>query len=293
VDSDGIVWFGCGRNLCRYELGQVSVSGLKSGVPKDIWNGILTDPDGNLWIRSSTRLLTRSRHNMRFVSVKNIPEASMLGSLFLQRNGSLLVPTRNGLMRQVGRSWERIGAEHGLFVNIVSCVLDDREGSIWIGLDGSGLARWLGTNQWESWTPAEGLAGSAKRIFRSSTGILWVGTSSALQKFTYSDRPGRVWNTHNGLNGRPVRAILESSDHAIWFGTNPGRIYRLEPTSGTLHSYGAESGFRGKGVSGACWEGQRLWVATDGPIYRGAVRGVSVLFERLLPCRNPRPGNWR
>jgi signal transduction histidine kinase/ligand-binding sensor domain-containing protein len=283
VDREGAVWFGCGRDLCRYDHGKVSIVGKELGVPKDIWNAILTDHSGSLWIRSATRLLTKSRQSKQFVPIENIPEASTLGSLYSLRSGTLLVPSSQGLMRQLGTGWERIGEERGLLVSKVSCVLEDREGSVWIGLDGSGLARWLGTNQWESWTPAEGLAGSAKAIFRSSVGTLWVGTSYALQQFTRDGRPGRIWGARDGLSGRPVRAITEAPDHALWFGTNPGKIYRLDPSTGAVRSYGSESGFSGSGVSGACWDaGQRLWVATDGPIFRGVIRGSVARFERVL-----------
>jgi signal transduction histidine kinase/CheY-like chemotaxis protein/ligand-binding sensor domain-containing protein len=281
VDPEGAIWFGCGTDLCRHDHGKLTVFGKESGVPNDIWNAILTDQAGTLWIRSSTRLLTKGSRSNQFVSVK-VPEASTLGGLYLLRNGTVLIPSRFGLIRQIGTGWERIGIEHGLLVSMVSCVLEDREGSVWIGLDGSGLARWLGTNHWESWTAAEGLTGSAKTIFRSSVGTLWVGTNIALQKFTRDDRPGQIFDARNGLNGRPVRAIAEASDHTIWFGTNPGKIYRLDPVTGTVRSLGRESGFNGNGVSGFCWDaGQRLWVATDGPIFQGLVSGPSVRFERV------------
>ncbi len=285
VDPRGVVWFGCGMRLCSYENSKVSVLGEEHGLPGDVWNALLTDSQGNLWIRSSTRLLTKARLGKKFVTVSNIPEASTPGSLYLQANGTLLVPTRHGLLRQSATGWEHIGTEHGLLVSMTACVLEDREGSLWIGLDGSGLARWLGTNQWESWTSAEGLAGSAKTIFRSSVGTLWVGTDVALQQFTHDDRPGRIWNKGNGLSGTAVRAITEARDQAVWFGTNPGKVYRLDPRTAALRSYGPESGFSGNGVSGMCWDsGQRLWVTTAGPIFQTQTVGASVRFEKVVPA---------
>ncbi|HTS57861.1 MAG TPA: two-component regulator propeller domain-containing protein, partial [Terriglobales bacterium] len=70
VDPEGAVWFGCGMDLCRYDHDKVVVLGTESGVPQDIWNAILTDHSGNLWVRSSTRLLTKGRTSKRFTAVK-------------------------------------------------------------------------------------------------------------------------------------------------------------------------------------------------------------------------------
>ena len=69
--------------------------------------------------------------------------------------------------------WELVGKSRGLPTGSVQCALQDREGSIWIGLNGAGVARWLGYPYWESWTDEEGLASeNVWSLHRDHAGIL-------------------------------------------------------------------------------------------------------------------------
>ena len=62
-----------------------------------------------------------------------------------------------------------MGAEQGLTTNDISAVQQDREGSIWLGLLGSGLARWLGYNEWQSWNEHDGLSRESVWSFARDT----------------------------------------------------------------------------------------------------------------------------
>jgi len=68
--SERRVWFGCGMTRLRIPERKSVRIGRKQGVPKDIWNAIFTDHEGNLWIRSSMRLMTRSRLGRQFSEVQ-------------------------------------------------------------------------------------------------------------------------------------------------------------------------------------------------------------------------------
>lgn len=60
------------------------------------------------------------------------------------------MPTELGLARPAKDGWELIGTTQGLASGTVSSVFEDREGSIWLGLWGTGIARWLGNGRWLS-----------------------------------------------------------------------------------------------------------------------------------------------
>ena len=287
--ADGVsrLWFGCDSRLCQIDGGAVRVFGEEAGVPSDHWRAIARDGKGRLWIRSATRLLVRAEGSRQFVPVKGIPESSGVESLYVDRQGRLLVSTRLGLFRGDGTRWEQIDHRNGLLVRDTSFAMQDREGSIWIGLTGAGLARWLGSGSWEHWTESEGLAGSTvKTIYRDRSGILWVGTDTSLQRFTSSGQPGRAWGQQEGLSGSPVRSITQDASGLIWFGMCPGGVGRLNPQSGELRIFGRDAGLISDRASKLQWDRDgALWVTIlEGSVYRGKVSGGSVRFE---PVRNP------
>jgi signal transduction histidine kinase/ligand-binding sensor domain-containing protein len=284
-DTRNEVWFGCDTRLCQLAGGSVTVFGAEAGIPSDHWRAIARDGKGRLWIRSATRLLFRPKIGGLFTAVKDIPNSFSVESLYVDQQGRLLVPTRLGLVRNDGDRWERIDNRNGLSVRDTSFAMQDREGSIWIGLTGAGLARWLGGGAWEHWTESEGIAGSTvKRIYRDRSGVLWVGTDTSLQRFTPAGKPGRSWGLSQGLSGSPVRAITEDSQGSIWFGMSPGGVGRLNPRSGQLVIFGSDAGLTNDRIVGLhCDRDGVLWVtAREGPVFRVKISGRSASFEPVL-----------
>jgi len=100
VSGSGLVWYGCGRQLCRWENGSVD-SRAEWGVPDDLWGTILIDAKGNVWARSRTMLIELPRGETRFRRRdRDLPPAATEGKLLLGRDGQLWVPTIRGLARR-------------------------------------------------------------------------------------------------------------------------------------------------------------------------------------------------
>jgi signal transduction histidine kinase/ligand-binding sensor domain-containing protein/CheY-like chemotaxis protein len=287
IDPAGVAWFGCGDRVCSLGPKGLTVLGREAGVLPDQWAAILTDGEGNLWIRSLQRLLVRPRAAKSFIAPSHsVARATLSASLYLDRDGRLFVPTESGLSRLSAGRWEDMGIDQGLPVNPTCCVLEDRESSIWVGLAGAGLARWLGYEQWESWTRSEGLAGSnLQAIHCDRSGVLWVGTENGLQRIGADGKVSRAWTDRDGLAGSKVRAIVSAPGGEIWVGSSPGGVSRLDPSSGVIRRYRLGSTAEDNRVTSmALSPDGYLWVATLGALFRTAATTPAVRFERqILP----------
>jgi len=287
LDPEGVLWFGCGDKLCGKGPEGTHVLGEEAGVLPDRWDAILTDHEGNLWIRSVHHLLVRPKGAKLFATRDyGLAHAMDIASLHLDRSGRLFAPTESGLGYLTAGGWETIGIEQGLPTNPTCCILQDREGSVWVGLAGAGLARWQGYDEWQSWTRSEGLAGSnAQAIHQDRSGALWVGTESGLQRFGTDGKLSRAWTAQDGLAGSKVRAIASTKDAAIWVGGAPGGVSRLDPVSGVIQRYSLGSRSDDNWVTGIAVDpDERLWVATHGSLFRSTSGDAAAAFERqILP----------
>src|SRR5579863_8302864 len=294
TDASGAVWYACGNSLCRLQNGRAQEIGSGQGLPPDRWDAILGDLDGNLWVRSASRLYVCTSGSRHCESRPGPPESkNTYPTLAFDPTGRLLVPTYRGLARQIGNGWEFIDAEQGLTTNDISAVIQDREGSIWLGLLGSGLARWLGYNEWRSWNTQDGLSReSIWSIARDTGGRLWVGTQFGLN---YAEERGgkMVWRKSPVGGLEMVRALAANPDGTLWIGGEPGGLRQLNPRTGQIRVVEPADGLPTGAVRSVMVDrAGRVWVSSQAGLFRSAAPlafGALPRFERQLPP-GTRPG---
>ncbi len=282
LDREGTLWFGCGAGLCRILHDQLKTETM-SAVPAGPWTSIVETKDGDLWLRSAARLLRKHAGDDKFVAteVPGLQAGGGMQAALHDRDGALLLPTSHGLARHRENRWDLFTTEHGLPSNNVTAVLRDREGSLWLGLHGVGLARWMGYGEWDNWTSGDGLSGNSVRAMaRPDGGTLWAGTENGLYEFSGDGTRG-AWKQVRGLSGESVDQLAIAPSGGLWIIEDRRTVEILE--SGKIRRVS----FSGPGTSGGIADlffdrAGRAWLVADHAIYRtqGPANSSSE-FERV------------
>ena len=287
AERDGSVWFGCGLQLCLLREGRVWRFGEAEGLPPDRWGAILRDRQGDLWVRGVQHLYVWPSGGSGFQARDHgLPQSSNTAmSMIADREGTIWVTSDLGLARLVDGHWEVIGRQQGLESDAVTAVYQDREGSMWIGVWGAGVARWPGVGEWTNWTTSDGLSNNIVwAIGRHPSGALFVGTDHGLVRLGDDGRPPRVWTKADGLAGDKVKAILMAPDGAIWTACLPGGVSRIDPRSGQIRNYGQAEGLSDSRIIGLYLDSEnRLWVSAGEGLFRSTGLGPGLRFERQRP----------
>jgi diguanylate cyclase (GGDEF)-like protein len=287
VDASGALFFARGGQLYREEFGRVVEFGTARGLPQDeTIDEVRTDPAGRLWVRTVQRLYVLGKGALRFERAdEGLPEASEYGRLAFDDRGEPLVPTVQGLAYRDGGGWRLISRREGLAADTALTALVDREGSLWIGLLGGGLAQRLGRGEFTNWTTADGLSHEVIWSIcrqKGKSGALWVGTERGLNRIDPSSGAVRVYTTRDGLGGNTVTALAAGDDGSIWTGAWPGGVTRLMP-DGSARRYVAEDTPSEQLRVGAIHvrAGGEVWVGAVEGVYRLAAGAGSARLERV------------
>jgi len=285
--ESNVLWYGCGSHLCRIGDGGVTVLGEAEGLPAGRWTCIRRDGGGDLWVNDQRRFAVLRRGSARFdTSVPPFPPTAGGGQFEVDTEGKLLVPTIQGLAIHQGRHFRMAGPREGLR-GPVYAVLQDREGSIWLGLAGRGLARWQGYGEWDGFSPDSGLDSELiYEILPLGDGGVWIGSETGL--FRGQKNGDRwTWRRHPAIGRVPVHAVRRDADGNLWLGTEGYGAARIDGRSGRVEWFRKAQGLGGEfAASLALDRSRRVWAATDRGLF---VAGLSERrfrrVEELPPVR--------
>ena len=104
--------------------------------------------------------------------------------------------------------------------NYIVSLLVDRDGVVWAGTWGAGLARFDG-KKWRNYTVADGLPGNhVFMLHQDPAGIIWMGTNNGLAHM--ENGKFKVLTTKDGLFSNIVFSMATGNDGSKWLGSFGG-----------------------------------------------------------------------
>jgi signal transduction histidine kinase/CheY-like chemotaxis protein/ligand-binding sensor domain-containing protein len=281
-DRDGNLWIGTdGGGLDRSSNGKFTSYQTREGLSNQVIRCIYEGREGSLWLGTAGGGLNQLKDYRIVVrSMREDLPSDMIRSIFQDAGGDIWLGTGNGVARiPATGKLVHYTTKNGFSSDLIWPVLRDREGDLWAGSE-DGVLHWFrGANLTDpaarrTWQ----LSGAVRTIFQQSDGTVWVGTTSALRRFSHG-RMSMLGKEEGLASGSGfVSAIVERAGGSVWVGTASG----LQEFRGGrfLPPITQAQGLAGTNVVDLYEDGERtLWVLSQGGISRIS-RGKITAFTK-------------
>jgi signal transduction histidine kinase/ligand-binding sensor domain-containing protein/CheY-like chemotaxis protein len=294
VDRSGAVWLGTwGKGASRIDpvTGRAAIVAAGS-IPSSV-NSFYEDETGAMWIAGGfgyggLSVCRPPTMTCRAEGPRELRDREVF-ALYGDDDGRLWAGAAGLLFRYDGRSWTSFPPASGAPEASVRAFAATRDGALWMGTNGGGLARYR-EGAFTRVTRADGLPSDLIRsLYTDADGWLWVGTEGRglarldPRAFGGGRPPAKSAiiriGTKDGLFDEVIHQILEDDAGRLWMNTNRGIFWvaRAELNafadgkSSRIHStaYTEADGMRNRegngGVQPAGAKGPdgRLWFPTQ------------------------------
>ena len=240
------LWLGCGKGICHSSQGTCRFYGKQDGLPEQQWHVAFEDQLQRVWARSERSLFRLDPHTQRFSEADSGLPPFSIGvrdpAIVEDRNGKMLINLTEGIARFEDNSWKIFQEKTDLPPYEVNTLFSDQQGSLWLGLQGNGLARWLGYDDVENWTTVNGLSSNVVWSFlRNAQGQLWIATERNLERINPNNKiEQQLDSQHNPM--RRIQTLALSENGHIWSGSDSGNVVDYDPKAGTTRLVAKEDG---------------------------------------------------
>ncbi len=251
--------------VCSADPGFVQCFGKSQGLVGGPWEDVAAGDADTVLARSATAVATIQLRS-GLVRVEQLPDqvgqyASFprILSLFRTPSGELATQSSDGLIIRKRSGWSRLTTSDGIPSGLITDIMDDRSGQLWVEVYGRGLFRGLGYGHWEGLQREDGLsAGSAWEIVRDGNS-LWVSTDTGIDEVT---------RDHSGVLG--IGRIIPGTSYALAVGPN-GKLWSSDGKHGAVTidpSTGAADHINVPAVNAiSAGAGSRMWLGTTGGLF--------------------------
>src|SRR5262252_17580 len=236
-DSRGFLWFCTEEGLSRFDGYQFVNYTADQGLPDRRVTDLLEARDGNYWVATGGGVCLFNPTGVprfRIYRPGNDSYSRRVEALLEDKSGVIWCGTRNGLYRLKDRA---NGSEFEFVplalpnqgTDFVQIIIEDRQATLWIGTQMSGLYRRWPDGRVEHYTTRNGLSNRIESLLEDSEGRIWAGTPDGLGLLVATPDPGRpilarLYTTKDGLVTSWIETLFQSADGRLWAGCDNGLI---------------------------------------------------------------------
>ena len=164
-------------------------------------------------------------------------------------------------------NFRKYSIEEGLPRSGVYTICEDRDGFLWIGIEGGGVSVFDGRD-FNTFTTEDGLSSNTIRaIFQDDEGQMWFGTQNG-GVCVYNFDQFEVIDESTGLPNNTVRAISQDDAGNMWIGTFGGGVCRFnQQGTGSITRFTENEGLADDKVRCMLKDSKgQMWIGTDGGV---------------------------
>ncbi|MBX2992959.1 MAG: hypothetical protein KF749_17545 [Bacteroidetes bacterium] len=214
-DAAGAILLGTAGGASRFLNGRFESFGSGQGLPEGIVYSILPDQDGSLLMGTQKGLLLFDSD-----SVRRLVEGEVF-SIYRLKSGAIWLGMKDKAVELRGTVSRTYGAESGVPASAVKCLVENKDGVLFMGTEGDGVFRKEG----EKFIPVGSTVAERSQEVYALTlddgGGVWAGTYGA-GVVRYAEGTHSQYSLENGLPSKVVRSIVQDREGNMWFGTYAG-----------------------------------------------------------------------
>jgi signal transduction histidine kinase/ligand-binding sensor domain-containing protein len=279
--KDGSLWIGTLGGLTRYRNGKFTTFTKKDGLDDTSVNSITEDPSGAIWVVAGVYVNRFQDGKFTNYSLRQGLTLQALRTVYCGRDGNIYVAGFGGVVRHEGN---RFVSVLGVMSDIVSTLLQDRRGNLWVG-GGFGVLSRSPSGDLRHYTVQDGLPDNYVRsVWEDRDGNVWAGTDDGLARL----ENGRFVSSPlaNVHEREWVRCIYEDTEGNLWVGMNGG-LNRLR--NDLFSMYGESEGLPSDEPTTVYQDHRgRMWVGFHD---RGLVQLVDGKPARIYTQKDGLPSN--
>ena len=202
-----------------------TVENTGNGLPNDWVYGLELGKDGEVWFATEgglARLQDGKWANWNHQDGQGAPYEMVKNDNTFNRDPAAM--SNHHAKQKIEMGLEDVDTAYN--PNYIVAIAVDRDGIVWVGTWGGGLAKFDG-DQFTNYTVADGLPSNhVFMLHEDSDGTLWVGTSHGLTTFM-DGKFGHRLTTHEGLFSNTIFSMDTQQDGLLWVGSFGG-VTRLK-----------------------------------------------------------------